>query len=151
MGEEGVDAMALGTTLLMFVAVVLITISCIFIGKNWMNGYMDKMDSKENTYQLLTFRDFTGEGQDIPVAGAYAFLSYNDRYVNRITCKYGMANCNHATAPTVEGEEDKRATDVYSSCLQTHMTGVCNMKAEFNQEEGGYDITITPVVENVTS
>lgn len=144
MGNESTDGMALGTTLLIFVSVVFVVINCVFIGKNWMTGYMDQMDAKENTYQLLTFKEFTGEGQNIPVAGAYAFLSYNDRYVNRITCEYGLNDCNKATAPATEGETDKRAEDVYSSCIQTHMTGTCNMKATYNEEEGGYDITISP-------
>ena len=151
MGTDGVEAMSLGTTLLIFASVLFITIAGIFIGKNWMSSYADEMDAKDNAYVTMSFQDFIGEGKNIPVAGAYAFLSYNDRFVHTITCTYGLDRCNKATAPVSGSETDKRATDVYTSCLRTHMTGICNMRATYNQGEGGYDVIVSPAKDQLVN
>ena len=71
-------------------------------------------------------------------------MTYNDRFIHTITCTYGLDNCNKSVAPKAEGEVDKRATDVYTSCLKKHLTGICNMKVVYDPEEGGYDVTISP-------
>ena len=131
-GEEGIETAKMGFSFLLFAALLIFVVRNVYIGNTTANQAIEKLDKSEDQETFLSFNELTGEGVEVPMAAAYAFVNYNENSISSITCKIEIS----------EGE-GRKFENLEDSCLKTHLTGECVLSAEYNNSYGGYDVIIS--------
>lgn len=131
-GDEGIELSKLGVSLLLLAAVVGYVLFNVIIGRIEFNNYFDTIENRETaivSQEFLAFSDW----KEVPIASAYALVTYYDDDIESITCY-------------IEDNKGLTYNNVDESCIRNHLTGLrCLVKATPSEEASTYKIEIKPV------